>query len=1317
MALFATPALGAQGHVFESSFGEPCPGAPCGDGQLTLAEHSGVAINQESGDVYVADTGNGRIQQFSSTGTFIRAFGSLASPTFIAIDNSSSPSKGDVYVADTADATVHKYDAEGNLVTSWASSGILNGSSAPAGPFGSIAGIAVGGAGTLYVERNEVNGPMFKFEQDGTFIETFALPFGITPAGIAVDSEGNIYAVRGNGSSAKVSPTGAELNGEVSSSAAGLATNGTDFYVTNGSGVSRFNSTGGRLEPGFGSQQNFVAAGIAVAADASVYVVSAATGRVNVFSSKFLPKASTEAATDFKPTSATLNGTVSADGGPQASCEFQYIAQADYQANQGAHLSGFQGASAAPCEPAGPFTGAGEEAVTATASGLDPETGYLFRLLAFNSNGVNESTAVLPFTTPPAVNLKTTEATNITKEGATLSGEVDPEGTGLNACFFEYVDQTTFESSQFSAAQTKPCAESPASIGAGETAVPVHADVSGLTANTTYHFRVAAANAFGTSRGAGESFETHGPPTITSSLAFEVTITTAKISAQIDPHGEATTYQVEYLTEVAYEANEPGDRFAGATVAPDPAEDIGSGTAPREVQQLLGDLTPDTAYRFRFVATNAAGAAEGPVGRFVTFIPSGEGASCPANEAFRGGASAALPDCRAYEMVTPQQKLGEPIPPDPGEDIGGHGSCQQLVSCVPGEQARIAPMQSSPDGEGLVYLGQAFTADLYRGTNSYFATRGSAGWETQGLSSRHFGGTQLDGYNAFSKDLTSGILYQQTVALTADAPSRAGKAFANLYRRQGDKLQALVTEEPPHRDPGRGPGSDFFKLAYGGANPGTASTPAFSHVLFAANDALTGPTPFAPAAPEVDAGSNERGCNLEQNCNLYEWEEGQLRLVNVLPGNTETASGAVFGSRLDIYEPPVTDRAISDDGSRIFWSAIGQTFVRIDGKETKRLQDPGLGRFLTATPDGSKALLGDGCLYDLEAEACEDLTGGKGGFEGILGGAEDLSRIYFVDTAVLAGDQNAEGEEATEGGDNLYLWDEGTTTFIGTLLASDNNTLELVLSGGAGTWKPYPSRRLAQVSADGRYLAFMSAAPLTGYDNEAIAGGDCRSPVNPLCSEVFEYDAASGSLACVSCNPSGQRPMLGSNLSVLYQGGGQAYSVAPMPAPHNLTADGSGRIFFESRDTLTAADTNGRTQDIYEWEPNGVGSCKRAGGCVSLISSGHAPDDSFFVNSTPSGNDAFFITREQLVARDTDEMVDIYDARVNGGFDENVPSPCQGEACRGPATTAPASQSAGSALFSGPGNEKPKKHTKRKKKHKKKHAHKRPIKHGKGGSK
>jgi hypothetical protein len=201
-----------------------------------------------------------------------------------------------------------------------------------------------------------------------------------------------------------------------------------------------------------------------------------------------------------------------------------------------------------------------------------------------------------------------------------------------------------------------------------------------------------------------------------------------------------------------------------------------------------------------------------------------------------------------------------------------------------------------------------------------------------------------------------------------------------------------------------------------------------------------------------------------------------------------------------------------------------------------------------------------------------------------------------------------------------------------------------------------------------------------------VGGGECSVNLrSAACFEVFEYDAQTNVLSCASCNPSGQRPLGRSNLSLLYPG---THSPA-FRQPQNLSPLGNGRLFFESQDVLAPQDVNGAVQDVYEWEPAGVGGCKKQDGCVALISSGGSANDSMFMDASATGNDAFLITRQQLVGGDGDQQLDLYDARVNGGFEEAGESTCAGEACKGPLSEAPAQPSIASQSFTGPGNPTP----------------------------
>ncbi|MDX6603378.1 MAG: hypothetical protein QOF13_2580 [Solirubrobacterales bacterium] len=784
-------------------------------------------------------------------------------------------------------------------------------------------------------------------------------------------------------------------------------------------------------------------------------------------------------------------------------------------------------------------------------------------------------------------------------------------------------------------------------------------------------------------------------PEVKSESVSQVTTNSARVDAQIDPKGSTTSYAFQYITDAAYEEN--GKSFASAIEAPPGGAVIGAGQGALSAAAVLSGLFPDTEYRYRAIATSHCSPTDkekvcedvGEAQSFRTFPVEAPG----------------MPDNRAWELASPTLKNGgQVMPADPQSR-----SCSQ--ECKPGDAYEHFPMQSAPNGEAIVYEGTPFSAEGAVIENEYIAHRDAkTGWQTMRLSPPLASRGSRQGYKAFDPSLTQGLLFQINSALSPEAPLE----YANLYGQPTATPTAfspLLSAQPPNRSPGIGNGS--FRLNYVGASAD------LSRVFFEANDALTEETPFAPEA--VDGGETKN--------NLYEWANGQLSLVNVAPGNAETGAGAVFGSGFllessDFNTPSaVFAPSISKDGSRAFWtSEAGQLFARIDDERTLEVPGPGnctkatplaeRACFLTASADGSKVLLADGQLYELNEEASAyeastDLTEGNGGFLGIIGHSEDLSHIYFVETAVLTGEEeNDHGAKAQAGKPNLYAWDGATTAFIATLVAEDNPDL--------GDWQASPSVRTAEASPDGRWVTFLSEAPLSGYDNADAKTGKADR-------EVFLYDSAAnggeGRLLCASCNPSGARPLGRATLRTILA------AEDSLPQPRYLTDE--GRLYFDTQDSLSLFDTNEGVEDVYQYEPEGVGSCKREGGCVSLLSAGHEPVDSNLLAIDETGKNVFFTTRDQLVLKDKDQLFDLYVAREGGGIpgeSEVARSECQGEACV-PALTPPNDPTPASSAFEGAGNvdegKAKKKHAKKHRK-KRKHAkksHKRAAKHNRGGVK
>jgi hypothetical protein len=478
--------------------------------------------------------------------------------------------------------------------------------------------------------------------------------------------------------------------------------------------------------------------------------------------------------------------------------------------------------------------------------------------------------------------------------------------------------------------------------------------------------------------------------------------------------------------------------------------------------------------------------------------------------------------------------------------------------------------------------------------------------------------------------------------------------------------------------------------------------------VFRANDRLT---TAAPAAP-----------NLGDVYQLYESCEGQpLRLVSALlggtPNSTYSTAGTVNSTGFPDRESSVAG-AVSEDGQSVYWTATtgstgpGTLYLRTNASQPQSsfsaghcteaatkactvLVSSGPAQFLQGSPGGGSALYEKGGAlfrYDADTEASTELIGQS---KGLLGASENLDRVYAV------------SEEAFDGGQagkpNLYLIEGTAKTLVATLAAAD-------ISGTISPASMRPSRRPTRVSPAGGNVAFLSRAPLTGYDNTDQKTGEADA-------ELFLYDAVADSLACVSCNPTGQRPT-GRPLKVNGLTALRAAAAIPawktqLYAPRALSADGS-RLFFESFESLLPADTNGKA-DVYEWErASSAGACNSAGagaylpaagGCLSLISSGESSEDSEFVDASSDGSDVFIRTGQSLLSQDPG-LIDIYDARVGGGFSPPAapPAECVGQACQNPAA-APRFPGMASESFSGYGNVKQSSKPKRcpKGKHRKKH--------------
>jgi Fibronectin type III domain len=1317
LLLSSAPALALNTHVLSASFA----GAGSGAGQLALASNSGLAVNSSTHDVYLADTGNHRVDQFSSAGVFVRAWGwgvadglpgfetctlscqagvsgsgagQFSTPVFVAVDNSAGPSAGDVYVADTASNLVQKFTASGALVAGWGSGGQLNGSTATDGPFGSIDGIAVDTGGVLMVING--NNQVFEFAQDGSFATDFASVRGMAANGLAVDAAGDFFKVNGDQSVEELTSGAAADVGQVtsSSSASGIAVDSATggLYADEGGHVEQFAFTGLGVvsEPGgstctvapssgcgvsdsFGSGVLGAGAGLGVdSANGSVYVADATASQIRVFTPAVLPDVSGGAPSNLATTSVTLNGSVNPAGVQLTDCHFDYGTTGSY----GQSTPCVPGAASIPAD-------SNTHAVTANLSGLTPDTTYHFRLVAGNTAGVTDGAdQLVSMQGPPSIDSQS--AGSITTTTATLQALINP--FGLDTTYrFQYGATTSYGTSI-------PVPDG--DIGSGQGDQAASQDLTGLHAGVTYHYRVLATNSQGTVTGVDQTFTTLPPVAIDATSVSNVTTSAVTLSAQINPGGVDTTYHIEYGTTTGY-----------GTSIPVPDAGIGAGQGDQPVSQNISGLQPSTTYHFRVVASNSLGTSQSTDQLFMT---RGDPASCP-NAALRTGPSANLPDCRAYELVTPADKGTS------SQDINVNGNTGFSIFALPSSDGNHIAVQAN----GVMFGPNPMS----NGSFSVFSRTGS-GWGITSVNPPGSAGDIYDPGNApgglFSPDLS------QTAVHVTSTPSPSPNDTYSVGA------------------PG-GPFTAFATVPTGYDNFFGGGTPDLSTVLLDSTDhtLLAGGAPTGTVAGAHD---------------IYQWAAGRLSLVNVTSaGSLISPCGANSVSRNGTGNSP---GAVSDDGSKVFFvspddgasssdpscQSPPQLYMRVGGSQTVEISapDPGVVDpsgpqrviFQGASRDGSKVFFSttgeltpddtgyhDTELYEYDTDTrtltrishgnthtapgyVEDGVLGTGGTRGpaiYVTVSADGSAVYFLAHGQLA--PVAPGGISTGtviGGPDGLLYRYDTITGVTRYVAAPNQ----VNFGG-----PPARANLYQATPDGRFLLILSGG----------AGGN---------DQLYRYDSADSSLTCVSCAPD-NAPNVG---DAAWSETAVALATANSTPRFVSISDDGSYVFFVTTDRLVSQDQNhlgGNLhtavpgEDVYEWH----------NGTVALISSGTDSQPSVFLGASADGRDVFFGTHSQLASQDTDGLGDVYDARIGGGFPVPAGSaPCEGDACQSP-SSAPNDATPSSSTFSGPGDPSPsttpmalvvkaKKCVKGKVlkkgkcvKEKKKRAARRAVKHNRGGSK
>lgn len=873
----------------------------------------------------------------------------------------------------------------------------------------------------------------------------------------------------------------------------------------------------------------------------------------------------------------------------------------------------------------------GKYAIAVDNGPTSPNRGNAYVAFDGNNEAVQpfDLTAFTPLSYGEAPKVEAGIASGIGVGTATLKGTVVPHHP-LEACRFEYLTETAYDDNvdasdpPFEGATSQDCEEELVDIGSGDAPFPVHVDLSGLSPSPQtdrYRFRLVAENKFGPDEDSG----LFGPPVPTTDLAAPILYDEATLRGTVDPSGLATTYFFEYGTTEAYGQSTP-------TIELDP------GDGPVAVEASLTGLAEGTEYHFRLVAANEADEVEGIDREFETLERLAI-RSCP-NTEYRTGLSAKLPDCRAYELVTPADTrtatpsaslfmnfntwLVDPRGPSAGESVGFY------AGTLPGFEGT---------GE----------TDGYRATRADGA-HPEAGWQTE------FYGPTYAQLGGFTGNQQEGVSADQRYWLWsrggADAP---GSLPLGHYLRVPDG----EAEPECNADPETYFEDEFELVGCGSQGVDAQAASSFTsaggeHVIFTSEEQLepeAAPGGTTQSIYERKAGSAEAEVvSLDPDGNPFgadasyvgASEDGSTILFKV--GGTLYARRG--GETIEVALSPNTFAGVSDDGARVFWvgAASGEAPSDLFACD---LDDAG------PCPAGSGAEFASAAIF--------------------VGISPDGTHAYFTsELALTGGEANDNGETAEASEANLYAWDGAGTRFVAILDSADFvdfgpevpgpivNLLQWTKSinpstiGRADT----PTR----ATPDGGAFLFQSHAQLTDYVNEGVGQIYRFAPGAP----------AGERLLCISCDPTGGLAS-GDAMLQIYGGASGGRTVGTTMIP-NVTDNGAS-IFFNSPDQLVPEDAN-QAVDVYQWRANGSGEgseeCERARGCLVLISSGQGQQQSTLYGMSADGHDVFFSTREKLVGADLVGSDSIYDARIEGGIpDPPLSAPCQGDACQGEGSVPP----------------------------------------------
>lgn len=696
---------------------------------------------------------------------------------------------------------------------------------------------------------------------------------------------------------------------------------------------------------------------------------------------------------------------------------------------------------------------------------------------------------------------------------ATLRAKTDLRGKTVTVCEFEWGTTTSYGNSVACDA-----------LPAGSGKIMVSADLTPVAASSVYHSRLVLTTAEGHQSVSADLEWQHPdlPEATTLGTGPQTRAGTAVLGGLVDPNGTSDTrYYIEYSTDsgLADPSFFPPGKDANA----------GEGTTAERVSQMVTGLELDQTYYFRLVAETGAGRAEGATLSFQTFEkPSAPQPGACANEEFRQGPSSRLPDCRAWERISPADKNGG--------------------LTVPGKTV------ATEDGTRVLFQAKMVLEDSksYGLTNTYLADRTDEGWSTvtkQEAAALPPNAVSSDwNYRSWTSDLNWLVGYARNIQLPGIETDYNDALYLHDVEQNSTRAVAVGDRKTTAAGIFSASGRDFFTaenspvLVFKGMNlPVDEGTryPGSAIYWWSAREGTT-------------LASHDQDGNLVSVPNL-----GQSKIYATSPDG-EKALWAP-GPTADLYvarRHASALRVTTADGV----SQPGSTNVRIEAWTP----DLRFVYFSSTQQFTADAMAGRNLYrYDTESQQLENLAPNVvGGSEprGIANLTDNGEHIFFYADAQLA-------PGAAAGGIKLYHWYDDDIELVTNNASLDFN------SGMRFTDPSYD--RLSRVSSDGRFFLFAHRGSTTGTAMESVVDADGNRV-------LFRYDSLEGRLDCVSCDP---RTHKVTSDAYLTQGAvfmpNLNFDVPPPGERYHMSED--GKVMFTTKQRLASEDADS-TFDTYLWD-------------------------------------------------------------------------------------------------------------------------------------